>query len=67
MLSVKHFLSNIEYMNDDIYRIDGYGNAENVSPDYHKDVLSDIFTEITNDYFSREKSKEQEYEMEMGV
>ena len=30
-------------MNDDIYRIDGYGNAENVSPDYHEDVLSDIF------------------------
>jgi len=47
---VKHFLSGIEWMNDGYYRIDGYGNAENLTVTYLESVRDELVGEVKRFY-----------------
>lgn len=44
---VAHFLAGIEWLNDDYYRIDGYGNAQDIKVDdlecWLKDILNGYY------------------------
>lgn len=46
-IRVAHFLAGIEWLNDDYYRLDGYGNAQDIK-------VSDLecwLTDIINGYY----------------
>jgi hypothetical protein len=43
---VKFFLAGIDYMNDEYYWINGYGNAENLSHERLEGIVSDLWYEF---------------------
>lgn len=43
---VKFLLGGIERINEDYYRINGYGNIENIEPDYLDAIMSDLLDEM---------------------
>lgn len=43
------FLAGIKYMNDDYYRINGYGNAENLDRDYLKSIIDEVIQDVTKE------------------
>lgn len=43
---VAHFLAGITFMNDDYYRINGYGNAENLEHGHLEAIVSDLIDEM---------------------
>lgn len=47
---VKFLLGGIDDINDDFYRINGYGNAENVTPDYLDAIVDDLMGELFTEY-----------------
>lgn len=44
---VAHFLAGIEYMSDDYYYMNGYGNMENLSSDQLDGIVQDLLMEVT--------------------
>lgn len=45
-IRIKHFLGGIEWLLDEYYILNGYGNVENLSTDGLKNIVSDLFNEI---------------------
>lgn len=43
---VKFFIGGIERINEDFYRINGYGNAENIDPEYLDAIMDDLMGEV---------------------
>ncbi|WP_144460394.1 antirestriction protein ArdA [Siminovitchia fortis] len=54
---VKFMLKDINYINDDYYRINGYGNIEEVPQNYHEELVQEIMSEIKGDFLEQKISK----------
>lgn len=65
-VSVRIFLKGIEWQ-DDAYRINGYGNAENLTDGYLSGVVIDLvrmIEDMDDDYFDEEEEEDDEEEVE---
>lgn len=61
-VSVRIFLKGIEWQ-DDAYRINGYGNAENLTDSYLIGLVSDLvqmIEDMDDDYFDEEEEEDGE-------
>ena len=47
---VAYLIGGIEFMNDDYFIMNGYGNIENISPTHLEGIVADLFDEIKREY-----------------
>lgn len=46
---VAYFLAGIDWKNDGFYRINGYGNAENLDRDYLRCIVDDVIKDVSKE------------------
>lgn len=57
---VKYLLGQVEYIDDDYYEFDGYGNVTNISYDRHKEIVDEALGYLKEIFLEKKVSKKIE-------
>lgn len=57
---VKYLLGQVEFINDDYYEFDGYGNVINISSNRHKEIVDEALVYLKKDFLEKKVSKKIE-------
>lgn len=57
---VKYLLGQVEYINDDYYEFDGYGNVTNISYNRHEEIVDEVLSNLKEIFLEKRVSKKIE-------